>query len=244
MHAQITHSCPLLKALKDEKNAALNFSTNISTPRIGRTMLFSAKFLRGKQHFLHQNCAYFTCAQTKNHPNLRSLALEVASHTLVETFGAVPFLSFTAIEKATGQSPKDNYVVFVRLFSDRSANAVLLSWTCFLIKNSAQSTGCPVRFCLRRQKNHLIVTSYFFRHNHKLSKVLYNRLPANQGLTEDELGACRCLLNYGTPSCKVRQFAADEFSKILATQDIHNYRRKCRPALLSRCRIVGFYCGR
>ncbi|GAA50533.1 hypothetical protein CLF_104691 [Clonorchis sinensis] len=43
----------------------------------------------------------------------------------------------------------------------------------------------------------------------------------------------RALLKYGTPSCEVRQFAADKFGKILTFQDIHNYRWNCRPALLN-----------
>ncbi|GAA48388.1 hypothetical protein CLF_101544 [Clonorchis sinensis] len=78
-------------------------------------------------------------------------------------------------------------------------------------KNSTRTTDCPVRLCLRRQRNHLAVTAYFLEHNHKLSKFLYDRLPVNRRLTEDELSTCRALLKYGTPSCEVRQFVADEF---------------------------------
>ncbi|GAA55913.1 hypothetical protein CLF_109358 [Clonorchis sinensis] len=89
------------------------------------------------------------------------------------------------------------------------------------------------RFCLRRQRNHLEANSYFLEHNHKLSKFLYDRLLVNLRLTEDELGTCSALLKYGTLSCEVRQFVADEFGKIPTTQDIYNYRRKCRPALLN-----------
>ncbi|GAA54804.1 hypothetical protein CLF_105469 [Clonorchis sinensis] len=97
--------------------------------------------------------------------------------------------------------------------------------------NSTRSTGCPVRLCLRRQRNHLAVTSYFLEHNHKLSKFLYDRLPVNRRLTEDDLGTYRALLKYGTPSCEVRQFVADEFGKILTTQDIWNYRRKYKQCI-------------
>ncbi|GAA54049.1 hypothetical protein CLF_111999, partial [Clonorchis sinensis] len=62
----------------------------------------------------------------------------------------------------------------------------------------------------------------------------------NRRLTEDELGTCRTLLKYGTSLCEVRQFVADEFGKILTTQDIYNYRRKCRPAPLSRYNLYAF----
>ncbi|KAG5443965.1 hypothetical protein CSKR_103787 [Clonorchis sinensis] len=68
-------------------------------------------------------------------------------------------------------------------------------------------------------------------------QCLYDRLLVNRQLTEDELGTCRLFLKCETPSCEVRQFVADEFGKILTIQDIYNSRRKCRPALLSRCRI-------
>ncbi|GAA52989.1 hypothetical protein CLF_109281 [Clonorchis sinensis] len=60
----------------------------------------------------------------------------------------------------------------------------------------------------------------------RLSKFLYDRLPVNERLTEDELGTCKAFLKYGTPSCEVRQFVADEFGEILTTQDIYNYRRR------------------
>ncbi|GAA48548.1 hypothetical protein CLF_101738 [Clonorchis sinensis] len=55
-----------------------------------------------------------------------------------------------------------------------------------------------------------------------------------------EVGEARALLKYGTPSCEVRQFVADEFGKILTTQDIYNYCRKCRPALLTRYKLYTF----
>ncbi|GAA50031.1 hypothetical protein CLF_103947, partial [Clonorchis sinensis] len=53
-------------------------------------------------------------------------------------------------------------------------------------------------------------------------------------------GALRALLKYGAPSCEVWEFVADEFDKVLTTQDIYNYRRKCRPALLSRYKLYTF----
>ncbi|KER29533.1 hypothetical protein T265_13342, partial [Opisthorchis viverrini] len=71
-------------------------------------------------------------------------------------------------------------------------------------------------------------------HNHKLSKFLYDRLPVNRRLKEGEFGTCQALLRYGTPSSEMRQLVADEFGKILTTEDIHNYRRKCRPAMVTR----------
>ncbi|KAG5451111.1 hypothetical protein CSKR_106648 [Clonorchis sinensis] len=109
----------------------------------------------------------------------------------------VSFSSFAAFEDALNQYMKENYVVFVR-----------------------SSTGCPVRFCLQRQRNHLVVTPYIPEHNGKLSKILYDRLPVNRRQTEDTLGTCRTILKYGTPSCEVRQFVADEFGRFLTTQDI------------------------
>ncbi|GAA47746.1 hypothetical protein CLF_100751 [Clonorchis sinensis] len=96
----------------------------------------------------------------------------------------------------------------------------------------------------RKKRNHLTVIPYFLEHNYKSSKFLYDRLLVNQRLIENELGTCMALLKYVAPSCEVRQFVADEFGEILTTRDTYIYRRKCRPALLSGCRIVGFYCGR
>ncbi|GAA47747.1 hypothetical protein CLF_100752 [Clonorchis sinensis] len=106
------------------------------------------------------------------------------------------------------------------------------------IKQKERSTSCLVRFCLRRKRNHLTVIPYFLEHNYKSSKFLYDRLLVNQRLIENELGTCMALLKYVAPSCEVRQFVADEFGEILTTRDTYIYRRKCRPALLSSCRIV------
>ncbi|GAA51363.1 hypothetical protein CLF_105992 [Clonorchis sinensis] len=75
-----------------------------------------------------------------------------------------------------------------------------------------------------------IVVSEFYRDHYAV-----NRRP-----TGDDLGTCRALLKYEKPSCEVRQFVADEFGNILTTQDIYNYRRKCRPALLSRYKLYTF----
>ncbi|GAA49484.1 hypothetical protein CLF_103123 [Clonorchis sinensis] len=176
------------------------------------------------------------------------MASEVAAQASAEKFGAVSVSSFTAFEDALTQYMKENYVVFVRSSSNRSTNAVLrYEWVYYkcsrrpprpaksrgIRRSYTRSTGCPVRFCLRWQRNHLAVTSYILEHNHKLSKFLYDRLPVNRRLTGDELGPCTALLKYGTPSCEVRQFVADEFGKILTTQDIYNYRRKCRLALVN-----------
>ncbi|GAA56447.1 hypothetical protein CLF_110911 [Clonorchis sinensis] len=179
------------------------------------------------------------------------MASEVAAQAFAEKFGAVPFSSFTSFEGVLTQYMKENYVVFVLSSSNRSTNAVLRVLQMQQATSKAKegrgirrsytrSTGYPVRFCLRRQRNHLAFTSYFLEHNHKLSKFLYERLPVNRRLTEVELGTCRALLKYGTPSCEVRQFVADEFGKILTTQDIYNYRQKCRPALLSRYKLYAF----
>ncbi|GAA50587.1 hypothetical protein CLF_104765 [Clonorchis sinensis] len=71
-------------------------------------------------------------------------------------------------------------------------------------------------------------------------KFLYDRLPVNRRLTEDELSTCRALLKYGTPSCEMWQFVADEFGRIFTNQDIYNYRRKCRPVLPSRYKLYTF----
>ncbi|GAA47856.1 hypothetical protein CLF_100887 [Clonorchis sinensis] len=66
---------------------------------------------------------------------------------------------------------------------------------------------------------------------HKLTRFLYDRLPVIRRLTEDELGTRRALPKRGTPLCEVRQLVADEFGKILTTQDVYNYRRKYRPGV-------------
>ncbi|GAA56919.1 hypothetical protein CLF_111829 [Clonorchis sinensis] len=75
-----------------------------------------------------------------------------------------------------------------------------------------------------------------------LSKYLYDRLPVSRRLTEDELGTCRALLKYGTPSCEVRQFVADEFGKILATQDIYNYRREVSTGSVGQRKVTLVTC--
>ncbi|KAG5448790.1 hypothetical protein CSKR_113331 [Clonorchis sinensis] len=51
--------------------------------------------------------------------------------------------------------------------------------------------------------------------SHKLSKFLYDRLPVNRRLTEDELGTNRSLPRYEKSLCEVRQSMTDEFGKIL-----------------------------
>ncbi|GAA47147.1 hypothetical protein CLF_100009 [Clonorchis sinensis] len=175
-------------------------------------------------------------------------------HRLLHRTQGSPLMQ-RALEDALTQYMKENYVIFVRSSSTRSTSAVLryelVYYNCSrrpprpakrqgIRRSHTRSTGCPVRSCLRRQRNHLAVTSYFLEHNHKLSKFLYDRVPVNRRLTEDELGTCRALLKYGTPSCEVWQFVADECGKILTAQDIYNYRRKCRPALLSRYKLYTF----
>ncbi|GAA49175.1 hypothetical protein CLF_102626 [Clonorchis sinensis] len=169
------------------------------------------------------------------------MASETASDAFVENLGAVSFSSFKAFEKALNEYMKNNYVVFVRSSSNRSTNSVLrYEWVYYkcsrrppkpsesrgIRKSYTRSTDCPVRFCLRRRGNKLLVTSYYLEHNHEVTKFLYDRLPVNRRLTKEELGACKALLNYGTPLCEVRQFVADEFGKVLTTQDLYNYRRK------------------
>ncbi|GAA52675.1 ATP-binding cassette transporter [Clonorchis sinensis] len=72
-------------------------------------------------------------------------------------------------------------------------------------------------------------------------KALNQYMKDNYVLPEDVCGICRALLNYGMSSCEVRQLVADEFGKFPTTLDIYNYRRKCRPALSGRCRVVGFF---
>ncbi|GAA50232.1 hypothetical protein CLF_104265 [Clonorchis sinensis] len=64
-----------------------------------------------------------------------------------------------------------------------------------------------------------------------------SRLPVNRRLAVEELGTCRALLKYGTPSCKMQPFVADEFGNILTTQAIHNNCWECWPALLKSFRF-------
>ncbi|KAG5448017.1 hypothetical protein CSKR_106612 [Clonorchis sinensis] len=118
-----------------------------------------------------------------------------------------------AFENALNQYMKENCVVFVRTSSNQSTNAVL-------------------RY-----------EWVYYKCSRRPPRPTESQGIQRSELTKDEFGSRRAPLNYGTPSCEMRQFVADEFGKILTTQDIYNYRRKCRPAVLSRYRIVGFYCG-
>ncbi|GAA55754.1 hypothetical protein CLF_108933, partial [Clonorchis sinensis] len=112
------------------------------------------------------------------------------------------------------QYRKENNVVLVRSSSNRSTNAVLrYELVYYRCSSSTLITDCPVRSCLRRQRDHLGVTHYVLERNHKLSNFLYDGLLVNRQLTEEELGTCKALLKYGTPSCKARQFVADDFGK-------------------------------
>ncbi|GAA50036.1 hypothetical protein CLF_103954 [Clonorchis sinensis] len=162
----------------------------------------------------------------KRDPSIADSRIDLIGHTTIGnnatlnvhiTLHNFVCLSLDSLEDALTQYMKENYVVFERSSSNRSTNAVLrYEWVYYKCSRRpprpTKSQGDPKKL---------------------LSKFLYYRLPVNRRLTEDELGSCRALLKYGTPSCELRQFVADEFGKILTTQDIYNYRRKCRPALLS-----------
>ncbi|GAA48821.1 hypothetical protein CLF_102076 [Clonorchis sinensis] len=97
-----------------------------------------------------------------------------------------------------------------------------------------QSAVVCINFVTNSMKN------YEQPERRSVAKILVDELPVNRRLTGEELGTCRALLKHGTPSCEVRPFSADEFDQVFATQDICNYRQKCRPLLL---RLVWRFLG-
>ncbi|KER22051.1 hypothetical protein T265_14950, partial [Opisthorchis viverrini] len=101
------------------------------------------------------------------------------------------------------------------------------------INVNTRRTDCPARFHVRRYHDCLRVTSYYLEHNHPRSKFIFDRLPINWRLTNDELKECSTLLKYGAPSSEIRQYVADHFGKVLTIKDVRNYRVKCRPPLLN-----------
>ncbi|KER30373.1 hypothetical protein T265_13188, partial [Opisthorchis viverrini] len=99
--------------------------------------------------------------------------------------------------------------------------------------NAGRSSFWAYEFHVRRYHDCLRVTSYYLEHNHPRSKFIFDRLPINRRLTNDELKECSTLLKYGAPSSEIRQYVADHFGKVLTIKDVRNYRVKCRPPLLN-----------
>ncbi|GAA53973.1 hypothetical protein CLF_111780 [Clonorchis sinensis] len=142
----------------------------------------------------------------------------------------------------------NNFVVFVRLNSQKSSDSKLLYEKAFyrcsrrpcrqsqgrgIRRSYTRCSGCQARVHVRRYNDHLMVTSYYPEHNHPRSKFIFDRLPVNRRLTNEELKECSTLLKYGAPSSEIRQYVADHFGKVLTIQDVYNYRVKCRPPLLN-----------
>ncbi|GAA49869.1 hypothetical protein CLF_103699 [Clonorchis sinensis] len=159
------------------------------------------------------------------------------------------FFSFSALQIALRKYMTINFVVFVRINSQKSSDSKLSYEKAFYrcsgrpcrqsqgrgIRRSysIRCTGCPARFHVRRYNDQLMVTSYYLEHNHPRSKFIFDRLPVNRRLTNEELRECSALLKYGAPSSQIRQYVADHFGKVLTIQDVYSYRVKCRPPLLN-----------
>lgn len=85
---------------------------------------------------------------------------------------------------------------------------------------------------IRRKRNYLVVTSFDVLHNHRLSSFVYERLPVNRRLNEDEIDACQPLLEFGAPALEIRRFAVERFGKHLTTKDVYNCKRRRLSGLL------------
>ncbi|GAA57822.1 hypothetical protein CLF_113241 [Clonorchis sinensis] len=156
------------------------------------------------------------------------------------------FFSFSGFQIALREYMTNNFVVFVRINSQKSSDSKLLyekafyrcsRWPCRqsqgrgIRRSYTRCTGCPARLHVRRYNDHLMVTSYYLEHNHPRSKFIFDRLPVNRRLATEELKECSTLLKYGAPSSEIRQYVTDHFGKVLTIQDVYNYRVKCRPPL-------------
>ncbi|TGZ74060.1 hypothetical protein CRM22_001152 [Opisthorchis felineus] len=154
------------------------------------------------------------------------------------------FSSFLEFDKALKVYTRENYVVYVRTASKKSNNHHLrydyIHYQCNrrdpkptksrgIRRSYTGCTGCQARFCVRRRNDQLVVTSYNVEHNHKVSKFLYDRLPAVRRLAVEEFEACYSLIQSGMPISEVRKYAADQFGKLITTQDLYNYQH--RPSL-------------
>ncbi|KER24938.1 hypothetical protein T265_07502 [Opisthorchis viverrini] len=150
---------------------------------------------------------------------------------------------------------EDDFVVLFCINSKKSSNLLLLyekaSYRCSrhpcrrsrsrgIRRTYTRHTDCPARFHVRRYHDCLRVTSYYLEPNHPRSKFIFDRLPINRRLTNDELRECSVLI-YGAPSSEIRQYVTDHFGKVLTIKDVRNYRVKCRPPLLSRSLVTSDY---
>ncbi|GAA48084.1 hypothetical protein CLF_101157 [Clonorchis sinensis] len=141
----------------------------------------------------------------------------------------------------------NNFVVFVRINSQKSSDSKLLYEKAFyrcsrrpcrqsqgrgIRRSYTRCTGCPARFHVHRYNDHLMLTAHYLEHHHPRGKFIYDRLPVNRRLTNEELKECSTLLKYGAPSSEIRQYVADHFGK-----DVYNYPVKCQPPLLSRFHV-------
>ncbi|KER18870.1 hypothetical protein T265_12121 [Opisthorchis viverrini] len=155
----------LPNAVKDKKNTAPNFSTNIIEAnseaislqeRIGRAGPRWSFLVRRTISCFHQHlssygsfgqafCRKIHCASSHR------LASESASPMFVEKLGAVFFLSFTAFERALNKYMKNNHVVFAlietpQLLCFTNGRTKTLQAVCNANGNSRNPKKLPISF--------------------------------------------------------------------------------------------------
>jgi hypothetical protein len=93
----------------------------------------------------------------------------------------------------------------------------------------SKNKGCPAMFVVRQKNGHLVVMpkSVCMTHNHLCVPLHYALDPVVRRLDDEQLRMVKKMINYGTPSNRIRVMAIVDYGKYMLPSDVTNIRYRC-----------------